>query len=121
MKSRLVVLSFFGLALAVAGPAHAPRLSSPPEAEDCAAPSASDPMGDPISRVLHEEANRKRCFEVKENQDLLAGKFGEWAAFRAAWAQHRPYDYGRLFGGWTPRMIFVGVVVLLFLISRRKR
>ena len=135
MKSRLAVLSLLGFALAVAGPAHAPRLESAPGAIHCPggrdlppqgdSAGVSGSLGDMFQRHRQEEADQKRCLEDTENQDLLAGKFGEWAAFRAAWTQHRPYDYGRLFGhllgGWTPRMILVGVIVLGFFARKLKR
>lgn len=61
-----------------------------------------------------EAADKRRAAEL-ENQHVLDGNYGQWAAFSTAWAQDRPSIYLHILGKWAGYVaVFAIACFLLF-------
>ena len=95
-----------------------PQGSPAPSSESTVAP-LSGLEGTDLDRILEAsrrtEIERAQFAEQSEHQHLLAGKFGDWAAFNAALKEHRTDIWVRILGKWTGGLVvIVGAIWLLF-------
>jgi hypothetical protein len=68
-----------------------------------------------LRREYAREADDKHHAAALENQHVLDGNYGQWAAFSTAWVQDRPSIYLRLLGKWTGYVaVFAVVSFMLF-------
>ena len=102
--------------------ALAPRTEGAPSSET-SVPALTGLAGSNIDGIIaqhdHERVERERSAEAAEHQHLLAGKFGEWAAFNAALKDGRSDIWARILGKWTG--VLMVVCGALWLLLRRKR
>ncbi len=72
-----------------------------------------------IDQHNREDAQRKRDAEATEHHHLLAGKFGDWAAFNAALKEGRGDIWPRILGKWAGGLL--AILVVLWLLFGRNR
>ena len=131
MRPVAQTLVFLGLAGALVQPAKAPLayVSSGeihcPNGHIFPTPTVQEPSSGveesaspskaAIARQSSYEAARKRCLEDDENEQVLAGRTGDWAAFWAAWDQGRSKIYYYVIGKWSGYLaVFILVLYVLF-------
>jgi hypothetical protein len=134
MKPVSQIIVFLGLTVALAQPAKAPLTyvrsgqihcsngrSFPAPTEHGPSVGLDESRSTEIAATSQQsqyEDARKRCLEDDENEQVLAGKKGDWAAFWAAWEQGRSKVYFYILGKWS--VYLTAFILVLYAVLGRK-